>query len=547
MKLAPALVGFLLVSVLCDGGVAFAACGDAVLNINEECDAGGALHLDGNPNLATCTSGTDCFFDFSCCKFNCQFVGQGAPCFDGNACTTADHCNMVGGCASGGSASAGTPCEDGAFCTTDDVCNAGGTCLPGAGNPCAGLECVSGCNEGTNSCNAATGSPCTSDGNLCTNDVCSAQAVCTHPSNTAPCSDGVFCNGTDTCSGGSCSAHAGDPCTGGGQCDDACNEAADNCNVPNATPCDDGLFCTEVDACLAGNCVGSGDPCAGGAECSTTCNEAAGDCFDSNATSCADDGNLCTDDYCDGDGGCIHVANAIPCDDGIGCTSNDVCADGICAGDPPPACDDDNPCTVDSCVEPSGACVNVAEPDPSCNDGLISELVITNRDDVVGRDKLKWRWKKSATGTPILLTDVGDPLASTTYDLCVYDTSCPEPCPDPETSFIRSLRVRVTVPPSTLWRDISEKGRFLYRDSAASFGVSLMKVKLGTAPGVGVKASRTNLVFSAVNENQFFEMEPNVIVQLVNSAGGCWNSTFETFTRNTARSFRTRVTKVVVN
>ncbi len=548
MKLRHAFVASALAAALISHpNEALAACGNGLLEQSEECDPGGARHLDGNPTLATCVTGGDCFYELSCCKFNCQFVGQGASCFDGNACTTNDVCDNVGQCAAGGSASAGTACEDGSFCTTGDVCNPSGTCLSGGGNPCTGIECVSGCNEASDGCDFDVGAPCTEDGNLCTDDVCDSGGDCAHPNNTAPCEDNVFCNGADTCGGSTCSTHAGDPCASGGQCADTCNEAADTCNVDDDTPCDDGQFCTDVDACASGACVGTGDPCAGGVECSAGCNEAADDCFDTNGSLCTDDGNLCTDDYCDGVGGCIHVANSAPCVDGLGCTSNDMCDGGVCAGDPPPECDDDNPCTVDSCVEPSGDCINVDEPDPSCNDGAIAALIISNRDDVTGRDKLKWRWRRSVSGTPILLEDIGDPIASTTYDLCVYDTSCPEPCPDPESMSFRSLRAHVTVPPSTLWRDLSSKGRFIYRDPDATAGVSLIKVKMGTSPGIGVKAARTNLALTAVNESVFFEIKPNVVVQLVNTEGACWNSKFETFVRNTPRSFRTKVTKVVLN
>ena len=547
MKRTHALAAMAMIVMVFYAHDGFAVCGDGQLELNEECDPGGALHLDGNPSLATCTTGSNCFYALSCCKFNCQFVGQGAPCFDGNACTINDVCDNIGQCAAGASASAGTSCEDGAYCTTGDVCNASGTCLPGAGNPCTGIECVSGCNEANDSCDFAVGAPCTADANGCTDDVCNAQGACTHPHNAAPCQDGLFCNGADTCSAGTCSAHAGDPCASGGQCADTCNEAADSCNLADDTPCDDGLFCTVVDACAAGACVGSGDPCFGGAECSAACNEAADDCFDANGVSCTDDGNPCTDDFCDGDGGCVHVANAAPCDDGLSCTSNDTCGDGVCAGDPPPECDDNNPCTVDLCAEPSGECVNLDEPDLSCVDGAISQLIISNRDDVMGRDKLKWVWKKAMDGTPVLLEDVGDPLATTTYDLCVYDSTCPDPCPDPETMSVHSLRAHVTVPPGPLWRDLSSKGRFLYRDRDALYGVSLIKMKMGTEPGIGVKAARTNLELTAVNDTVFFEMHPNVVVQLVNSEGRCWNATFDTFVRNLPRSFRTRITKVVVN
>jgi hypothetical protein len=35
---------------------------------------------------------------------------------------------------------------------------------------------------------------------------------CTYINNTDPCDDELFCNGIDTCSGGTCSFHPGDPC-----------------------------------------------------------------------------------------------------------------------------------------------------------------------------------------------------------------------------------------------------------------------------------------------------------------------------------------------
>jgi hypothetical protein len=49
------------------------------------------------------------------------------------------------------------------------------------------------------------------DGNICTTDICN-NTVCEHIPNSLPCNDGKYCNGADTCSGGLCSIHAGDPC-----------------------------------------------------------------------------------------------------------------------------------------------------------------------------------------------------------------------------------------------------------------------------------------------------------------------------------------------
>jgi cysteine-rich repeat protein len=67
--------------------------------------------------------------------------------------------------------------------------------------------------------------------------------------------------------------------------------------------------------------------------CSPTCQyEVAG-------SPCAADGNVCTDDVCDGAGSCTHPNNSAPCDDDNACTTGDSCAGGTCAGGPPLSCD----------------------------------------------------------------------------------------------------------------------------------------------------------------------------------------------------------------
>jgi hypothetical protein len=61
----------------------------------------------------------------------------------------------------------------------------------------------------------------------------------------AVCDDGVFCNGTDTCAGGTCSVHEGDPCP------------------------DDGVFCNGAESCdeATRSCVHSEDACGEGKAC----------------------------------------------------------------------------------------------------------------------------------------------------------------------------------------------------------------------------------------------------------------------------------------
>ncbi|MCP4593009.1 MAG: S8 family serine peptidase, partial [bacterium] len=165
------------------------------------------------------------------------------------------------------------------------------------------------------------------DDNPCTDDECVA-TVCEYTNNSALCDDDLYCNGLDTCSGGTCSQHAGDPCGGGGECNNSCNEVAETCYNPSGAACGDGtdndctdpdtcdgagscqpnhepaaaicsddLFCTETDECDgSGTCVGTGDPCSGGGECNNSCNEVAETCYNPSGIACGDGtDNDCTD------------------------------------------------------------------------------------------------------------------------------------------------------------------------------------------------------------------------------------------------------------
>src|SRR5262249_10438365 len=169
-------------------------CGNGVVEAGETCDHGNTAAGD-------------------CCSPTCTFDAPGTPCTsDGNVCTT-DQCNRAGvGLPTNNTAR----CDDGLFCNGADVCS-GGVCTH-AGNPCAGgPECANTCNEDGHNCFEAAGTACTSDSNPCTDDRCNGAGACTHPNNTAPCDDGLFCNGADVCSGGTCT-HAGNPCAGGPAC-----------------------------------------------------------------------------------------------------------------------------------------------------------------------------------------------------------------------------------------------------------------------------------------------------------------------------------------
>ena len=132
-----------------------------------------------------------------------------------------------------------------------------------------------------------------------------------------------------------------------------------------------------------------------------TCNGIDDDCdgaIDEGGDTLCDDNNPCTDDSCNGSGGCSHVANAgscdddnpctaadtcgggscvgtpltgTACDDGNACTTNDTCWGGECASGPPHVCEDGNLCTDDSC-DPATGCIVVGprlcDDDNVCTD-----------------------------------------------------------------------------------------------------------------------------------------------------------------------------------
>jgi len=104
-------------------------------------------------------------------------------------------------------------------------------------------------------------------------------------------------------------------------------------------------------------------------------NVADGDCcssacrFEPAGTACADDGNLCTADQCDGAGVCIHPAALAP------------------------ACG------------------------PAMGRGASLQLEDKRKD---ARDRLVWMWRN---GAAISKADFGNPLTTSSYALCVYETA----------------------------------------------------------------------------------------------------------------------------
>jgi hypothetical protein len=284
-------------------------------------DNGGTEQEEEQAPVA-CTSDSDCLQ-----KMGAPAACKGWKC-DGkaNACVSSDLDN-------------GLSCDDHNACTENDAC-LNGVCL-GDGkdcnddNPCTTDDCVATTADG---CVHTDNQAACNDGDLCTlDDHCQAgkctgdmdpKCVCTTDADCKPFDDGDLCNGVKVCLGNQCVTKEGSivDCSGvaAGPCETvACEPTSGECKKgfkADGVECTDGSFCTINDACKGGLCEGTSLKC--------------------------DDGNVCTDDSCDPDSGCVNSNNTKPCDDGKLCTNDDACLDGACAGtdNPDCQCDSDAAC-----------------------------------------------------------------------------------------------------------------------------------------------------------------------------------------------------------
>ncbi len=318
-------------------------CNDAVrCNIGETCQGG--VCLGGSP--VDCTGAAGPCNNATCdplgTEGNCAIVvpiANGTACSDGNGCTLGETC-LTGVCGNGTPVDCssfntqcstatcdpagspgncaivtpqpdGTVCTDGLFCTATDGC-VGGICV-GTGNPCTGSVC----DDVTDACVQCLVDTDCNDNNLCTDDTCVTR-TCVRTNNTLLCNDGSACTANDRCTAGACAGGTTVDCSGAG---DTCNVAScnpggapNNCAIitprPNGSPCSDGNRCTVGDTCQSAVCV-------------------------STPTNCTSLDTLCSLGMCNSTNGtCIAVPrnNGVGCDDGLPCTTGDVCLNGLCRG-----------------------------------------------------------------------------------------------------------------------------------------------------------------------------------------------------------------------
>jgi hypothetical protein len=120
------------------------------------------------------------------------------------------HTERLVGSSLGVFAQACSAATEGAACGDDDLCNGDERCVSGICQPGAPPNC--------------------DDSNLCTDDVCVPATGCVHANRIGSCSDGLYCNGSETCAGGQCQPGTAVNCDDGIPCTtDDCNESLDAC------------------------------------------------------------------------------------------------------------------------------------------------------------------------------------------------------------------------------------------------------------------------------------------------------------------------------
>lgn len=407
-------------------------CGDGILDENEECDPncgtpgsplGCPLHPNGDPDLGSCTNDATCFRRFTCCKFNCQFVGTAVPCADGNDCTTNDVCNMVGQCLPGVFAADGSACGDPSAtqCDLADTCNGMGTCVDNlvAAGTTADVLCADGSDCTLNQCDGAGG---------CQNPDAPGGAACGDPT-TTQCNLPDTCNGAGTCLPNLVAAGttADTLCSDGLECTaNQCNGAG-GCQNPNAaggTPCGDpaSTECTAPDTCNgSGACTPNHAPAGTTAE-----------------TLCAD-ASTCTFNECNGSGACQNPnkPDGSECRPlGGPCDVAEQCGGGVCPGDGKVAPGTECRPSSDAC-DPNEVCTGVVDacpPDLKLPDGTPCRNAAGDCDLVeqCGGGACPPDAKSTAECRPS--TDACDPaeLCDGVGDTCPADTGLEDgaPCDD---------------------------------------------------------------------------------------------------------------------
>jgi cysteine-rich repeat protein len=483
-----------------------------------------------------------------------------APCrAAAGVCDVGESCDGVNdACPADDFAPAATPCRSSAgICDLVDFC-------PGTGPDCAAdAKSTAVCRPSGGVCDVAES--CDGVGDACPADQVESAATPCRPS-------GGVCDVAESCDGVSVACPADAKSTA------ECRAAADVCDVAEscdgvANDCPADAFAAPTVECraaagvcdVAETCTGSGAACPADAFAAATveCRPSAGVC--DVAESCTGSGSECPADgfesataVCRPDAGQCDVADTCSgtsaacgpdasepdgtsCNDGNVCTNADQCVAGVCGGDSmvcgdgtrEPSCneecDDGNQGAGDGC---SPTCL--VEPGLGCTVGPLTgcrlpwtprkaQLQISRKGGA--KDAIKWKWLK---GNRTTFDELGDPTASTSYQVCIYDQT--------------GLRFEITNPAGgtcagkPCWKQTGTNG-FAYKDKELTpdGGLSL-KLKQGAVGKAQIQFQGRGSSLAVPNLTTL--VQP-LIVQIQNSDGLCWEAIYGApATKQTADQFK---------
>lgn len=231
-----------------------------------------------------------------------------------------------------------------------------------------------------------------------------------------------------------------------------------------------------------------------------------------------------------------------PCDDLNLCTEADACSAYSCVGATVPdgePCDDGSVCTsLDQCQ--AGACTGAAAPRTTCAQPPGKSVFIVKDSTRNSKDKVIWKFLKGPATT---IGDFDDPTSgSPDYTLCVYDESAGVP----------SLAFDATAPGGGIchsgkpcWTPPGgEPSGYKYSDKLLSpDGILKMILRAGSAGRSKIvltgKGSGLGLPDPA-SEDQFFQQDSAVTVQLIQDDGDCWGASFSSATKNEVDQFKAK-------
>jgi hypothetical protein len=146
------------------------------------------------------------------------------------------------------------------------------------------------------------------------------------------------------------------------------------------------------------------------------------------------------------------------------------------------------------------------------------------------RSQLLWKWQR---GDAVEQEDLGDPITTTSYVLCIYD----------QAASVAELVEDLVVEPSAAWTSKAPKG-LIYKDKPGTEdGVQQLKLNTGAATKAQaqLKAKGMNLLLPLPSGGgAYFDADPSVVVQLVNSDDQCWTTEFTTATKNTETHYKAK-------